>query len=161
MGMHMPSTQPVPFYYDVEVEGGPNPSLAYILQDGKLVASLFGLVFEDGAWAEIPAFLTEVSQEPFGAGGTRLHFDGNLLGLPSGYELDLYLAFEAPVDFAQPLPIDRLSLDHCLLSLTTNFTTSSTAVLSVTRNPTPPPVSAADHPLLVKLRGQGGTGNKN
>jgi len=155
----MTSMPPVPYKYNVQAQGfEPNQPLLYILQDGKLTASLFVLVLENGVWTEPSSgvFDTSVSQEPFGAGGTRIHFDGNLEGPQSGYELDLYLAFEVPVDFAEPLPLDRLSLDHCLLSLTTMFVTSSGPVLSVTRDLTPQsPVSAAAHPSLTKFLGPG------
>jgi hypothetical protein len=61
----------------------PDQPLLYILQHGKLAASLFVLVLENGVWTEPSGgpFDTSASQEPFGAGGTRIHFDAQIPAL--------------------------------------------------------------------------------
>jgi hypothetical protein len=144
-GPQMPNQPPVPYYYAIELQDpskvvGGN-SLTYVMQDGQLVASVLGIVLENGKWVESEPFSTNVSQEAFGEGGTRIAFETWVEGPQMDPETTVYLAFEVPVNFAEPLPLDRLSLDHCLVSFTQLNVGGSSPVLSVKRVQAPPPVS--------------------
>lgn len=129
------------FWYSVEVEGAPAPArFGYVQQDGTTVVSVYALELKDGRWQEVrdPSNLpTQLEVTNFRAGGCQLVI---VSGIPILETDQLTLVFKTTVDFAQPLPLDKLSLKDSSYEVTLGPPppeTTTYAVLKVT--PTTPP----------------------
>lgn len=107
----MPNAAPQPYWYLVKTEQiAVTPHFEYVVDQGTTIASLFYLVEVDGHWQEIFGF-TSLTVSPYGDGGSQMTLQGTPYSPdPSmgGMDITLVLAFNAAIDFLEPLPLDQL-----------------------------------------------------
>ncbi|HEY0427792.1 MAG TPA: hypothetical protein VGC76_08415 [Pyrinomonadaceae bacterium] len=109
----MPDNTAKMYSYTVNCDGD-SAIFDYVEQNGSPLISMFGIIDEEGQWAEAPFGITIVNFAKHGDGGVLITLaatpfsDDPSMG---GEDFALTLVFNSQIDWTQPLPLDKFSTD--------------------------------------------------